>query len=66
MMKNEMTGRDIRAVIKASDTLDKLNRKYGQPHGTNPTGIMFHACTSAKGREVLLQLGKDAVRRAGL
>ena len=45
-MKNEMTERDIKAVIRASETLEKLNKKYGQPHGANTAGIVFHAYES--------------------
>ena len=61
-MKNKMTAKDLKAVYNAYDTLDKLNRKYGQPYGWNPAGIMFHAYKSA---EALTQKEVDKIRRAG-
>ena len=62
-MTNKMTAKDVKAVIIATETLDKLNKKYGQPHGINPAGIMFHAYEST---EALTQKEVDNIRRAGL
>ena len=60
-MKNKMTVKDIKEADRAYDVLDNLNKKYGQPHGTNPAGIMFLVYKTME-QEAL----SNAFRRSGL
>jgi len=62
-MTNKMTVKDIKEADRAYNVLDKLNKKYGQPHGWNPAGIMFHIY---KSMEALTQKDVDNIRRSGL
>lgn len=38
-----MTKEDLETVMRAVETLDRVNKKYGMPHGKNPIGIVFYA-----------------------
>ena len=38
-----MAQEDAELVIQISYLLAELNKKYGFPHGKNPTGIILHA-----------------------
>jgi len=38
-----MEREDAELVIQISYLLAELNKKYGFPHGKNPTGIILHA-----------------------
>lgn len=49
----EMNQEDAELAIQVSYLLGELNKKYGYPHGKNPTGIVLHALASIKKR------GKD-------
>jgi hypothetical protein len=55
MENTKMTLEDINAVISAAENLDRVNRKYGCPYGTNPIGIVVHAYA------LLKQKNKEAV-----
>jgi len=47
-----MEREDIKKVVDAIDTLDIMSKKYGEPHGGGPVGIVVAAyeCLKSEGR----------------
>ena len=47
-----MEREDIKKVVDAIDTLDIMSKKYGEPYGGGPAGIVVAAyeCLKSEGR----------------